>query len=240
MRRLAIFVEGLTEELFAEKFLTEVTKSRGLEIEKLRASGGKVAKRSFTRVTASAGSPSPQFYVLIVNCGADNRVKSDIMDHYASLVARGYRTIIGIRDAYPDVKRLTEVPNLRRSLAYKIMTKPCDVIFVLGVMEIEAWFISEHTHFPRISAKLTLERIKKSMGFDPSKTDIQRRLCPTKDLDTIYRLANVQYRKEEASIRRTLNTLDFARIYAELGSRFEDLRVFIEKIDKLVPMATGT
>ena len=37
MRRLAIFVEGLTEELFAEKFLTEVTRSRGLEIEKLRA-----------------------------------------------------------------------------------------------------------------------------------------------------------------------------------------------------------
>ena len=160
MRRLAIFVEGLTEELFVERFLTETTRNRGVRIEKLRASGGKVAKRSFTRVTSSADSPHLKVYVLIVNCGADNRVKSEISDQYDSLVAKGYKTIIGIRDAYPQAKKFTEVPNLRKSLAYKIRPKPCDVIFVLAVMEIEAWFISEHTHFPRISAKLTLEQIK--------------------------------------------------------------------------------
>ena len=240
MRRLAIFVEGLTEELFAERFLTEVARGRGLGIEKRRASGGKVAKRTFTRLTAPSGSSPPQFYALIVNCGTDNRVKSDIMDNYASLVSQGYRTIIGMRDAYPDAKSLVEVPRLRKSLAYKIPTKPCDVTFVLGVMEIEAWFIPEDTHFSRVCAKLTLEKIKKAMGFDPSEADIQRRRCPANDLDAIYRLARIRYIKEEASIRRTLNALNFARISNELGDRFEDLRLFIEKVDKLLPASAKT
>ena len=239
MHRLAIFAEGLTEELFAEKFLTKVGKGKGLGIEKLRASGGKVSRRSFTRVTAPSGSSHPLVYALIVNCGADNRVGSDIRDNYDSLVARGYRTSIGMRDAYPDAKKFTEVPNLRRRLPYKLNTKTCDVTFVLGVMEIEAWFISEHTHFPRISRKLTLERISKAMGFDPSRADIQKRLRPANDLDAIYRLANIRYTKEEASIRRTLDALDFKKVYVEVGGRFEDLRLFIEKVDKLLTVAGG-
>jgi hypothetical protein len=240
MRRLAIFVEGLTEELFAERFLTEVIGSRGLGIEKLRASGGKVARRTFTRITSPSGSSPAQFYALIINCGTDNRVKSDIRENYDNLVAKGYRTIIGMRDAYPDTKSLAEVPKLRKWLPYKIKTKPCEVTFVLGVMEIEAWFIAEHTHFERISNKLTLGRIKRAMGFDPSKADLQRRPRPASDLDAIYRLAKIRYRKEEASIRRTVNSLDFTEVYLELGNRFEDLRLFIAKIDKLLPAAAQT
>lgn len=240
MRRLAIFVEGLTEELFAERFLTEVARGRGLGIEKRRASGGKATRRSFTQITFPSGSSTPQFYALIVNSGSDNRVKSDIRENYASLVAKGYRTIIGVRDAYPEAKSIAEVPYLRKSLAYKIPTKPCDVTFVLGVMEIEAWFISEYTHFSRVSAKLTLDRITKTIGFDPSKADIQRRRCPAKDLDTIYKLARLRYIKEEELIRRTLNALNFKRICDELGGRFEDLRLFIEKVDKLLPASART
>lgn len=239
MRRLAIFVEGLTEELFAERFLTEVARGRGLGIEKHRASGGKFIPRRLTRITSPSGSPNLEFYGLIINSGSDRRVKSDIMENYASLVAKGYRTIVGMRDAYPEAKSLAEVSKLRKGLLYKIKTDPCDVTFVLGVMEIEAWFISEHTHFPRISNKLTLGRIKTVMAFDPSKDDIQKRLCPTNDLNAIYRLARIGYTKEEASIRRTLNALDFAEV-VELGSRFEDLRLFIEKVDKLLAPAAGT
>ena len=239
MRRLAIFVEGLTEELFAERFLTEIARDRGLNIEKHRASGGKATQRSFTQVVSSSPSSTPQFYALIVNSGTDNRVKSDIMENYDSLVAKGYRTIVGMRDAYPEAKTLAEVSKLRRSLPYKVKTAPCDVNFVLGVMEIEAWFISEHTHFPRINTKLNLERIKTAMGFDPSKDNIQRRPCPTNDLKAIYRLARIEYTKEEASIRRTLNALDFSEV-DRLKTRFEDLRLFIEKVDKLLTPRAGT
>jgi hypothetical protein len=233
MRRLAIFVEGLTEELFAERFLTEFTKGRGLSIEKQRASGGKVNQRSFTRITSPSASSPSQFYALIVNSGTDHRVKSDIMENYDSLVAQGYRTIVGMRDAYPEAKTLAEVSKLRRSLSYKVKTAPCDVKFVLGVMEIEAWFISEHTHFSRISTKLNLGRIKTAMGFDPSRDDIQNRSCPTNDLKAIYRLARIEYTKEEASIRRTLTALNHTEV-VKLRSRFEDLRFFIEMVDKLV------
>src|SRR5881296_1682184 len=114
MRRLAIFVEGLTEELFAETLLREVAGDRGLDIEKRRASGGKIAKRTLTLLSAPPGSSSPEFFALIHNCGADNQVKSDIRDNYANLVSKGYKTIIGMRDAYPNVKCVVDVPKFRQ------------------------------------------------------------------------------------------------------------------------------
>jgi hypothetical protein len=124
-------------------------------------------------------------------------------------------------------------------LPYKVKTEPCEVLFVLGVMEIEAWFISEHTHFPRISTNLNLGRIKTAMGFDPSKDNIQKRACPTNDLKAIYKLAKITYTKEEASIKRTLNSLNFAEV-VKLRSRFEDLRFFIEKVDEFLAPRAGT
>jgi hypothetical protein len=232
MRRLAIFVEGLTEELFAERLLSEVAKDIGLGIEKRRASGGKSTRRSFIRVTAQSDN-SPDFYALIVNSGTDHRVKSDILENYASLVAQGYRMIVGMRDAYPEVKSFKDVPKLRASLAYKMPTSPCDVTFVLGVMEIEAWFIAEHTHFIRINRRLDLNRIRKATRFDPSKEDVQTRPCPTNDLKAIYKLGRALYTKDEISIRRTLEALDF-KLLRDLRKKLPDLHLFIERVDTLI------
>jgi hypothetical protein len=103
-------------------------------------------------------------------------------------------------------------------------------------MEIEAWFISEYTHFSRISAKLTLERITRAIRFDPSQDDMQRRLRPAKDLTAIYKVVGATYVKEEASIRKTLDALDFERICVELVSRFEDVRLLVAHVKKLLPL----
>lgn len=233
MRRLAIFVEGLTEQLFAERFLKEVTGEKGLSIEKRRASGGrKGTKRTLILLSAPAGASTPKFFALIVDCGSDNRVKSDIRDNYANLVSKGYKTIIGMRDAYPVAKRPADLPKLRKGLLYKLKSRPVEVAFVLAVMEIEAWFLSEHTHFQRIDRRLTVDRIRRAITFDPSRDDAQLRQCPSHDLDVIYKLVRLSYKKETAAITRTINALDFARIYLEFGNRFEDLKVLIEKIDK--------
>ena len=55
-------------------------------------------------------------------------------------------------------------------------------------MEIEAWFLAEHTHFAKISPTITRDAIFSALRFDPEKDDLQARPTPAdacRDLDNI-------------------------------------------------------
>ena len=166
MRRLAIFVEGQTEQEFMAKLVLELARRR-VRIEKGKARGGRGAPRRFTVIEAAAADRGQEYYVLIVDCGTDNRVKSDIRDNYDSLARRGYSAIIALHDVYPNAR--SDIPKIRMGFAYRLKTEPVRVLHVLGVMEVEAWFLAEHTHFPRLHSALTLPYIIANAGFDPSK-----------------------------------------------------------------------
>lgn len=233
MRKLAIFVEGLTEQIFAERLLREVIGTKRLCIQMYKAYGGGRGQRKFRQLKASAPLSGQEYYVQIMDCATDERVKSDIKERYEGLVAADFCGIIGVRDVYPEVQH-ADIPKLRAALRYGLKTKPIEVAFVLGVMEIETWFIMEHTHFLRIDAGLTLARIKAGVAFDPSTDDVQLRLHPAKDLDHIYRLVGKWYTKTEGSIKRTVERLDYGRIYFELGDRLDDLRVFVAALNQFL------
>lgn len=229
MRRLAIFVEGQTEAIFLEKLVTEIAGENQVRIERQEARGGGEGIRTLELV-AREEDIGQKYYVLIKDCGADNRVKSDIRDQYDSLVREGYDAIIGIRDVFPDVA-YEEVPKLRRNLAFGLKTEPVEVVIALAIMEIEAWFISEHTHFARVSRKLTLQRIKEAVGFDPSQGNVELRPHPAEDLHAIYGLAGLGYTKGKANVERTVDALDYARLYLKLGKEIPDLQCVLDCID---------
>jgi hypothetical protein len=168
-----------------------------------------------------------------VDCAADNRVKSEIRDNYDSLVESGYSAIIGVRDVYPDFSR-AEIPKLRTALDYKIKTKPIRVVFALGVMEIETWFVCEHTHFSRLSPQLTCACIRAHLGFDPETEDIQMRPNPAADLDSAYCLAGLRYTKSRRSVQRTLQLLDYASMYLTVANRLPDLKSLVQSIEKFL------
>jgi hypothetical protein len=63
-----------------------------------------------------------------------------------------------------------------------IRTSLIPVDFVLAVMEIEAWFLAETTHYARIDPAITMAAIKSTLGFDPENDDLQRRPSPAEDL----------------------------------------------------------
>lgn len=229
MNKLAIFVEGQTEQLFAEKLLVEIAGAKKLRIEKRKARGGRKNKRRLRLLETTAVDSQQEYFLLIVDCGEDERVGSDIRERYGNLVAQGYQAIIGIRDVFPQERE--DIPKLREGLRYKLRTGPIEVLFVLAIMEIEAWFIAEHTHFARISDELTTERIKASIGFDPSTDDVELRDHPSQDLHEIYNLAGYFYKKSKTDVERTVDALDYARIYLALGKRLNDLQNLIERID---------
>jgi hypothetical protein len=230
MRKLAVFVEGLTEQLFIDKFIAEIAGRHTLAIEHRKVTGGKGSSARWVRLWASSPDPQQNYFILIVDCSADNRVKSEIRDHYDSLVSSAYTAIIGIRDVFPDFAH-ADVPKVRSFLEYGMKTKPLHVVFALGVMEIETWFICEHTHFGRLDTQLTNARISGSLGFDPYSDDIQLRPTPAADLDSVYRLVGQRYSKNRRSLQRTVDLLDYGYLYLSVMHRIPDLKTLVRSID---------
>lgn len=229
MKKLAIFVEGATEVAFLKRLLCELMDARKLRIESFKATGGNRTPRTITRVQASAQSPAQTFYVQVVDAGTDNRVASDIRENYDGLVRSGFETIIGIRDVYPVPR--ADLSNLRRGLTFKLRTKPIEVIFVLGVMETEAWFLAEHTHYQRIHPNLGIDRIRRAVLFDPSVDDMQLRNLPHDDLHNIYALEGLAYKKSRIQVQRTVQALDYSSIYLGHAARFPDIRTLVASLD---------
>ena len=230
MKKLAVFVEGQTEQLFIERLITEIAGANAIAIEKRKLTGESRSISHWVRLWASAPDPGREYFVLIIDCSGYNRVKSDILDNYNSLVSSGYSAIVGIRDVFPEFNQ-ADINKLRSGLNYGLKTKPIRVVFALGVMEIETWFICEHTHFGRVHPALTTASIKANLGFDPSVDDIQLRLSPSADLDAIYNLVGQRYKKDRRSIQLTVNRLDYGFLYFSVLHRLPDLNMLVESIN---------
>jgi len=237
MKKLAIFAEGGTECCFVEKLLRSVTTAKDIRIEHVKMKGGgRHAPRHSTRIEIDAESDTQKYYILIVDCRNDERVQSDIRDQYSALCKRGYNAIIGIRDVYP--KSAAELPELTLYLYYKIPTKPISPVIVLAVMEVEAWFLAEHTHFLRINETLTLEVVRQTLAFDPSSEEVEQRPHPSDDLNLVYQVAGEKYVKEPAIIQRTVDALDCDRLYLELPPKIESLGILVKAVDDFFTTAT--
>ncbi len=228
MNRLAIFTEGETEQLFAEWLVREMVSTANLQVELRRARGGKSTRRRTRIVEAVADNPAVRYYVLIVDCGGDGGVKSRILEEYQHLADYGYKAIIGLRD---PPKQRADIPRLRQGLLEGVPAVPIPVGFVLAIMEIEAWFLAEYTHFQKINEGLTPALIKGKLGFDPSTDDMQLRNRPAQDLDAAYQLVGERYQKGRAA-QRTVYLLDCARIAFEMTD--PDIRRLIDLIDRFL------
>jgi len=97
MSKLAIFVEGQTEQIFVEKLVRYLGSHRNISIQVQRLEGGsKNRPRTMINISGTDEVTNQEFLILIMDCGQDERVKSDIIERYNGLIASGYQAIIGI------------------------------------------------------------------------------------------------------------------------------------------------
>jgi hypothetical protein len=228
MHKLAIFVEGYTELQFVDRLLDEVAGANNVLIEHRTIRGGASARRTMQIIRAASPASGQQYYVLIFDCGSDEQVKTRILEEHDGLTRSNYSKIIGIRDVRPAAS-LAEVPRLAMGLRTRIKTSLIPVEFILAVMEIEAWFLAETTHFPRIHPAVTVSAIRTALGFDPEHDDLSRRPHPAADLDACYRLGGRRYIKGASN--STIAALDYALIYLQVRTRFPDLDALLTSID---------
>lgn len=231
MNKMAVFVEGYTEVVFVDKLIEEIAGRNSVLIQWRRISGGTNCPRTNLQIKAAVPASGQQHFVIIHDCGGDAAVKSRMIQEYSSLAKAGYSKIICIRDVHPDFN-LADVPNLRASLPRFVSTKPILVDFILSIMEVEAWFLAEHSHFGKVDLAITVPAIVAALKFDPEHDDLQLRPTPANDLKACYGLAGKSYEKRNA--QTTVDALDYAQIYAALGNRFPDLGKLCSVIEAFI------
>ena len=231
MNKMAVFVEGYTEVVFVDRLLGEIASENAVQIQWRRISGGTSCPRTNHQLKAAGPNTGQKHFVVIHDCGGDDAVKSRMMEEYPQLADAGYSRIICIRDVYPRFT-YAEIPALEAGLQKYVKKKPIVVDFILSIMELEAWFLAQCSHFSKIDPAITLAAIRSSLGFDPSHEDMQLRPEPAEDLANCYALGGKKYDKYNAS--QTVEALSFEDIYLNLVAKFPSLARLVQVIEEFL------
>ena len=230
MKRIAIFVEGLTEQILVRRMLEAVMERRNVAIQTVKISGGQSVRVSFTTMKAARVDRYTRYYVLIYDCGGETNVKGYLMMQRRSLVDKGYSCILGLRDVYPNFTH-ADIPKLKKGLNYQVPQKGALTRIHLAVMETEAWFLGEYTHLLKVSQRLRPEFIEKHLGFNPKRENMEERECPSEDLRRVYRLADHDYTKKRNRLNSVVSKLDFNFFTHRLSNKMTSLGAFVRALE---------
>lgn len=233
MKKLAFFLEGQTERLFVESLIRYSAGKSHVRIHSQRGNLGRKHQRIFIEVSATNIGTGDDFYILVIDSGSDKSVISDIKELYPNLVNQNYSLVVGVRDVRPDCSR-RDIRKLRLGLYSSIPTIPqLPVEFHLAIMEVEAWFLAENTHFARFDRRLTQAKIEAELGFFPDDNIAETRECPSDDLDRIHKTIGKRYDKSHAVVSKIVSSLNYQNLVdlhslkiADLGGLVNDLYGF--------------
>lgn len=221
MKKIALFVEGQTEQIFAAELVKHIFDKREISVEKIQFSG-KMGSRKITVIHTTKAKHGASYYFRIYDChggGELSTVKSDIIEQLEPLKREGFSGIIGIRDVYP----LTDIEKLRRMLQFGIPKSNIPVHIVLAIQEIEAWFIADDKHYKRIAPELNVNIANLISGIDIRKESTEVLAHPAETLNEIYKTAGRAYRKRKIHIERTVEALDYENLYLNVRARNKSL-----------------
>jgi hypothetical protein len=233
MKKVAIFVEGQTEQVFATELVRHIFGHAKVDIETLQLSG-KIGIRRI-KVIQSVDIPlSISYYFRIYDCqggGDDSTVKSDINEQADRLKEESFSYIIGIRDVYP----LPDVVKLQALMNKGIKTSMIPIKIFLAVREIEAWFIAEENHYSLIDTTLNLPHITTIVGFDITTNSTEVICHPAVVLKRIYNSVGQDYQKHKWEAERIAYELDYDNLYFNVRNRNDSLNKLLSCLDGLIP-----
>src|SRR5690606_10149861 len=179
-----------TEALFLRRLLSEVFGERGLSVDMTSSSS---FDESLFSVVRALKDEETRYYVLIYNCESDSRVKSDILERHAQLTAAGHESVVGLLDLFP--KKQADYDRFRLGLQAGLPSVGAKVRICLSVMEVEAWFFADPTHFYKLDDRLTTDYLKERFSLDYSKMDVEELTHPSSLLHDIYKSVGLAYLK---------------------------------------------
>lgn len=158
MKKVGIFVEGQTEQIFIEKLIYQIFSN--VYINSIEFYGGRLFIEGVDKNT------KVDYFFLIIDVGNDEKVLSSVLDNASKMIQIGYCKVFGLRDLYPKFRDDEgEVETIINELISGSEYKE-NIECFLAVMETEAWFLADYNVFSRIDKKLTYQYIKDKLGVD--------------------------------------------------------------------------
>jgi hypothetical protein len=234
MKKVAIFVEGQTEQIFADEFLRHIFGHTRVDVEILRFSGKEGTRRIRTIRSVNVGS-SMEYFFRIYDCqggGENSTVKSDIREQFGRLLRESFSYILGIRDVYP----LIDLQKLKSMLGFRLPNDPSlPIAIFLAVQEIEAWFLAEENHYQLIDRSLTVPHVNSIVGIDITSDSTEVIDHPSLVLKEIYPSVGKSYNKKKREVERIVYDLDYENLYLNVRARNNSLNEFLTCLDGLIP-----
>ena len=232
MTKVAIFVEGQSEQIFIRHLLLRTMDCSKVSFTCLRLYAGKTIPARF-----DYPNPHAEMSFLIVNVGQDEKVLSEIKEREEDLIKQGFDRIIGLRDMYSE-KYLKRSPSgIDNSVTTAFidgwnstiqrMSKPSKIKIHIAIMELEAWFLGIYDIFKRINSILSVEYIENELGFNLADIDPQTEFFkPAEEVNRIFQLVGLQYKKKEHDVESICSNINNDDLYNSFKngrcSRFKD------------------
>ena len=233
MKKLSVFVEGQTEQIFMEKLISEIANKGEASVKLMKAMYGSKEPRKI--MILKDAQLDRKYYIQIIDCGNDTSIQSDIRDNAASLQREGFHKIIGLRDVYPHPhEQIPRLPRLAEQLLPRETDIPVKVLF--SITEMETWFLKEHSHLLKIHDSLTPGYIKNETGYDLENDNLEQDKKyhhAAGVLKQIYGLANKSYNKKKSKVQQIVNKLDYEILYLETVKSLVSFRDLIQELDDL-------
>lgn len=228
MRKVALFVEGLAEQVFVRDFLIkwyDWDESKvGLSCYKLHAGNEHYAPYPY-------GSVDSEYYFQIFNVGNDNSVLSVMLDRADWLHKAGYTLVVGLRDMFSKVyhqktfqknnervidPELNEkfIQSAKETIAAS--SKSLELQMHFAIMEVEAWLLG----MPRFMEFL--------QDINDPETDIYHPAEKLKELMEAKGSGYDKHSKDIESIIGNLEKEDYLALYE--SGRCQSFRRFVEAV----------
>lgn len=234
MKKMCIFVEGQTEQIFLEKLLIEIAgrKNVALSIRQIKG-GGQNSKVEKVILTLKDDEITEQtrYYVQIISCNNDEKVNTELRNNCLSMQLAGFSKVLGLRDLYP--KKLSELSKVKKYSIIKMDGLHIPTKSIVATSEVETWFLGEYTALEKIDSRLTYDHIKQS-GYD-LKIDLldsdEKYHHSANILDIIMKTVQRRYDKKRNKVEKIVNNFDYEAIYLELRNRFLSLNELLDEFD---------
>lgn len=239
MRKICVFVEGQTEQIFVREFLLKWFEYAhvSLECHQIIGSQTKGAEYDYS-------NPDADYHYQIVNVGNDNRVLSWLLDRVEGLKREGFELIVGLRDMYGKYYRKkssyidSELNMLIISAAYeeiqeRLKGDAAMVSFHFAIMEIEAWMLAMYPSLLKKFPSITEADLKTIYDIDD---DVEQTIYhPADTLNKVFNIVGSAYEKHKSdanSIMKYMEKMDF-EVLLQSGKS----QTFKNFVKALVPMS---
>lgn len=221
--KTAIFVEGLTEQVFVRELLYMWY---DYDAARLGVSCYKLFSDHYVDAPYNIGDRDSEHFYQIINVGNDNTVLKTMIRQAQYYQNLGFLRVVGLRDMYSDqYKRLAEGSHIDEALCERFITGVQSEIarqnwssllhMQFAIMEVEAWLLGMEDLFSRIDRALTVELVRTELEIDLNRDPETQYFHPAATLKKVLALGGITYDKHESdisSIMRLLTKSDFIRL----------------------------